>query len=83
MVLSFDRAAVTGSLSKDRFPGCGVLFVERAREPWILFVAWVPEQGPAHWDRVDGENWGIDSPEGGQSEPNATVAGDGRVILDD
>jgi hypothetical protein len=77
----FEIAVVTGSLTKERFPGCGVLFRGADGHPWLLFAGWLHAGRVVRWDLVSGERWGFDSPEGGPDTPNAVVTTDGRVRL--
>ncbi len=55
-------------------------FGER-RHPWLSFGASLTmlDVAPDRWDRVEGERWRVDSPEGGTRNPNAIVTRDGRV----
>jgi hypothetical protein len=79
----FDVAAVSGWLAKERFPGCGVLFRGDEGEPWLWFGGSLHEGRVRAWDRVRGERWDEDSPEGGPDGPNAVVTVEGRVRLDE
>jgi hypothetical protein len=79
----FDVAVVSGWLAKERFPGCGVLFRGDEGEPWLWYAGSLHEGRVRVWDRVSGEGWGEDSPEGGPDGPNAVVTVEGRVRLDE
>jgi hypothetical protein len=79
----FDVVVVSGWLAKERFPGCGVLFRGDEGKPWLWFGGSLHGGRVRVWDRVSGERWGDDSPEGGPDEPNAVVTVEGRVLLDE
>jgi hypothetical protein len=79
---NFDMAIVSGWLAKERFPGCGVLFLRSDGKPWLSFSGWLHQGRVDTWDLVSGKAWRSDSPEGGPENPNAIVTDWGRVRLE-
>ncbi len=77
----FTEAIVYPWTDKADDDGCGVMFVSGTGEPWVLFGGVVEDDRVATWDRVAGDRWGEDSPEGGSTDPNVVVLPGGLVSI--
>jgi hypothetical protein len=76
----FDRAIVYLWTDKADDDGCGVTFVSEDGEPWAIVSGVVVDEDVDHWTRVDGDQWGEDSPEGdAPTEPNVVVLEGGSL----
>jgi hypothetical protein len=73
------RAAVSGWLNEEIYPGCAVTFVHRPAGPWIAFSR---ETSGKAWYRESGLRWGHDNREGAEPDDNARVSSSGLLFLD-
>jgi len=82
-VSGFERAIVYGWTVKSGDRGCSVTFTHGPERPWIAYTRSIdPPNEPGFWDSIEGMRWGADNPEGGPTEVNASLQGDGRVGLE-
>lgn len=76
------RTAILSSVdNKAGQHGCGAMFIQQSGGKWSLFADIVGDDtATLTWpDRVSGNQWGIDSPDGAASDPNYVVTQAGEV----